>query len=267
MFKWAEFFVNTGSIEVYERLDDAKIQDAHCHLGIDQDGHRMSTKTLLKKFDDGGIQKGVIFPLNDIIKQKCFEISNDRIYKAFSEYPDRFIPFFRLDPNSPVWKEEFERRVSQGFRGVKLHPRSQKFRIDFSEAKKIYELAEMEGLPMLMHVGFGLEDNTDKLLSIIKEYPDLKIILGHSAFVDIVNVLDSVFKNKNVFFDTSVVKLYDLFFLMERMNPKRILYGSDIPYGEINFAVQSIVSVAVALGLNTNSIKDILGGNLERILK
>ena len=115
---------------------------------------------------------------------------------------------------------------------------------------KLDELAEEEGLPLLMHVGFGLEDNTDKLLKIIKEHPNLKIILGHSAFVDIIHVLESVFKNKNVFFDTSVVKLYDLFFLMERMDHKRILYGSDIPYGEINFAVQSIISVAISLGLN-----------------
>ena len=267
MFKWSKFFVSAESIEIYEKLGDASILDAHCHLGIDQDGHRMSTKKLIRKFDDAGVQKGVIFPLNDVIKQKCFEVSNDRIYKAFSEYPDRFFPFFRLDPNSPVWKEEFEKRVSQGFVGVKLHPRSQKFRIDFSEAKKIYELAEEEGLPLLMHVGFGLEDNTDKLLKIIKEHPDLKIILGHSAFVDIIHVLESVFKNKNVFFDTSVVKLYDLFFLMERMDHKRILYGSDIPYGEINFAVQSIISVAISLGLNTNEVRNILGGNLERVLK
>ena len=66
--------------------------------------------------------------MNDPRQGFCFEHPNDLIWAAFEAYPDRLLPFFRLNPNFPT-REEYERRVAQGFRGIKLHPRSQSFRI------------------------------------------------------------------------------------------------------------------------------------------
>jgi len=266
LFKWSKFFVSTGSIETYEKLDDAKIWDAHCHIGNDLDGHRMSQRLLVKKLDDSGVEKAVIFPLNDREKQKCFERSNDHIFRAFLEHPDRLIPFFRIDPNSGRWQEEFDRRVSQGFRGLKLHPRAQKFDIGSAGARRVFERAEDERIPLLIHTGFGLEDGMNGLLCSIHEHPRLRVILGHSGFVDLGRVIDAALKNSNIYFDTSVVKMYDLFFLMQRMDHKRIFYGSDIPYGDMDFSLQGILSVAISLGLSPRQIRDIIGGNLEGFL-
>ncbi len=266
MFKWSKFFVSAESIETYEKLGDAKIWDAHCHIGNDLDGHRMSERLLVKKLDESSVEKAVIFPLNDREKQKCFEISNNHIFRAFCEYPDRFVPFFRLDPNSSGWHEEFEKRVSQGFQGLKLHPRAQKFDFESAGARRIFERAEDEHIPILLHTGFGLEDSMSGLLGSVHEHPKLRIILGHSGFVDLGSVIDAALKNSNMYFDTSVVKMYDLFFLMQRMDHRRIFYGSDLPYGDMDFTLQGILSVAISLGFSPRRIRDIIGGNLERFL-
>jgi len=266
LFKWSKFFVSAESIETYEKLDGAKILDAHCHIGNDLDGHSMSQGLLVQKLDECGVEKAVIFPFNDREKQNCFEIANDRVLRAWREYPERLIPFFRLDPNSPQWPEEFDKRVSQGFRGLKLHPRAQKFDLSSAGARRIFERAEEADIPIIIHTGFGLEDSMSGLLGSIREHPDLRVILGHSGFVDIGSVIDFALNNRNVYFDTSVVRMYDLFFLMQRMDHARIFYGSDTPYGGMDFNLQGILSVAISLGFGSKEIEAIIGGNLERFL-
>src|SRR3989338_11313409 len=87
---------------------------------------------------------------NGIILAGYFSKLNDRIYEFYKKYPASIIPFFRLNPKTK-WRKEYEKRVLQGFMGIKLHPRSQEFGIASNHVRKIYELAEKNRLPVLIH--------------------------------------------------------------------------------------------------------------------
>ena len=67
----------------------------------------------------------------------------------------RLIPFVRLDlDEGPI--EEARRCLDLGARGIKLHPRAQRFLLDDERLAPVFELAAERGVPILIHGGRGL---------------------------------------------------------------------------------------------------------------
>ena len=248
---------------IYENL---VIWDSHCHIGRDKDGHRLNAEQLIKRMDFAKVNKALVFPLNDPADNKTFTNSNDLVYKAWKKYPDRIAPFFRLNPHFK-WREEFNKRVEQGFRGIKLHPRSQRFKLKFFKLKSIYKKAEELGLPILLHAGFGLEEVANDLKEILTSYPKLKLIIGHAGFVDLPEVIKKIAKFDNVLFDTSVVRVYDLFDLLDKVDYRKIVYGSDVPYGEIDVSLETTIDCCLGVRKTANQIRHILGLNIMKWFK
>jgi hypothetical protein len=267
MVEWSRYFKGDSSFEISKWVfDNIRIWDAHCHLGSDKDGMRLSAKELVKRMNAMNVEKAIVFPFNDPRRQKCFEIANDDIYKAWKDYPNRLIPFFRLNPNENCIGE-IEKRVSQGFSGIKLHPRSQNFDLNAPNAMKIYEMAEDAGIPVLIHTGYGLLDVADKISRIVKTYKKLKLILGHSAFVDIENILKKASKPKvykNVYFDVSTVKIFDLYDVLQNTKKSNIVYGSDMPYTDMEYSLEALIHMGVVLDVPLKDMEKILGKNLIR---
>ena len=66
------------------------------------------------------------FCLDEPDRVPAFTAANDRTLAYAAENPDRIVPFVRLDlEERPI--EEAERCLDLGARGIKLHPRAQKF--------------------------------------------------------------------------------------------------------------------------------------------
>jgi len=264
MHKWSKYSLTSENIGIYEEIfENVQIIDCHTHIGQDVDGHRMTADHLIKGMNDASINKSIIFPLNDPRNRTTFSEPNDAILLASKVYSDRFIPFFRLNPNEE-WKPEFDLRLEQGFKGVKLHPRSQNFKFLAPKALKIYEECEKNNLVLLLHAGFGLEEIADELYTIAKKFPKLNIILGHGGFVDIDNVIAKLSKRDNVLFDTSTTKIFDIFDFLKKVDFRKIAFGSDIPYYDINIALQGVIDSAIMCGKTAYQIKKILGGNVAQ---
>ena len=264
MHKWSGYSLTSENIGIYEEIfENVKIIDCHTHIGKDKDGHKMSADRIIKLMDTSNVNKAIAFPLNDENQSVNFNESNDAIWLAAKVYQDRIIPFFRLDPNIG-WKEEFKTRVSQGFKGIKLHPRSQNFKLTSSKVMNLYEEAEKNKLAILVHTGFGLEQVADDLLEITKRFPKLKIIIGHAGFVDLDNVIKKLAKKENVLFDTSSLKIFDLFDLLKKVDYQKITFGSDIPYYDIDLALEGLIDSSITVGKTAYQIKKILGGNIQK---
>ena len=132
MHKWSKYSLTTENIGLYEEIyENLIIWDCHTHIGVDKDGHTISTAQLVRKMDEAKVDTSIIFPLNHPGENKLFTKPNDIIHRAYKKYPKRFIPFCRLNPNAR-WKKEFDRCIDLGFKGVKLHPRSQDFKMTSS---------------------------------------------------------------------------------------------------------------------------------------
>lgn len=264
MHKWSSYSLTSENIGIYEEIfENVKIIDTHAHIGKDEDGHSMSADKLIKYMDTANINKSIVFPLNDNNHSVNFNESNDAILLAAKVYQDRFIPFFRLDPNKS-WKEEFNLRLGQGFKGIKLHPRSQNFKLTSSKVMGIYEEAEKNNIAILVHTGFGLEEVAEELVEITKKFSNLKIIIGHAGFVDLDNVIKKLGKKENIIFDTSTLKIFDLFDLLKKVDYQKIAFGSDIPYYDIDLALEGLIDSAITVGKTAYQIKKILGGNIAK---
>ncbi len=106
-----------------------EVFDAHTHLGTDIDGMVGRPEELAAIFDRYGISRCFMFCLDEPDRHPGFRAGNDRTLVFAAGSAGRFIPFVRLDlSESP--SEEAERCLDLGARGIKLHPRAQKFVLD-----------------------------------------------------------------------------------------------------------------------------------------
>lgn len=242
------------------------VWDAHAHVGCDIDATRLSAAQVVERLDLLGVEKVVVFPMNDPRQGSCFQHPNDLVWAACRRFPDRLIPFFRLNPNFPS-REEYERRVHQGFRGIKLHPRSQSFRISQPEAMEIYTWAEADGLPVLLHTGLGAGDVVQEVRRVVDAHPCLRLILGHSALQDLPACCAQCRNCDWVLFDTSTLDREQLRELFVGTDPRKITYGSDMPFSRHGHELALLLEVAEETDLSQESLELVLGGNLRRWLE
>ena len=240
-----------------------QIFDAHAHIGEDIDGCTMSAAGMKERMEAASIHRSIVFPLNDPNARDDYSRPNDIVWAAYEECPDSFVPFFRLNPHKN-YETEFGRCVERGFRGLKLHPVSQSFELDDKRVVKLFEMAAEADLPVLVHAGFAMQRTVEPLLSTVEWLPELRLILGHSAMAELLAATRAFKDYPNVLFETSVVKAKDLFMLFCYLDPTRICYGSDVPYGDLPSTLHATLGAADAAGLSEEDLKNVLSGNLRR---
>src|SRR3989338_6610463 len=218
-------------------LAHSQIWDAHVHIGIDRDGNAQGIDKIVSTMKECKVNRAVVFP------------------------------FFRLDPHSN-WKKEAILRSKQGFRGIKLHPRSQNFSIMDPKAIKIYSFAEQNNLPILLHTGLGTENVSVHAEKIMREFKNLRLILGHAGFVDIERVVKSILRRPymSMYLETSTLKVYDLYDILRTIPANKIIFGSDIPYADMVVGIEALIDVALMLGYGENDIQNMLYRNLAGCL-
>lgn len=237
--------------------------DAHAHIGTDLDGLGMSREGMMARQSTFGVEKSIVFPLNDPDAHDDFAVPNDVIWRAYEEHPQSLVPFFRLNPHAP-YDGEFERCVEKGFQGLKLHPVSQKFELDMPDAVRLLGMTAEAGLPVLIHTGHGMHRIVEPLLPILEAHPELRLLLGHSAMVEVLEAARAFAAYENVIFETSVARAQDLYVLFSSIDPERICYGSDVPYGDIPSTLHATLMAARTAGLSEAEISGVVSGNIRR---
>ena len=247
-------------------LETSPVWDAHTHVGRDRDGRELGVGGLLGDLDEYHVDGAVIFPFDDPEQGTDFRVPNDRVWAAYERAPDRFIPFMRLNPNGP-WEREYQRCLDRGHRGIKLHPRAQDFLVDSPAARELFASAAADGLPVLVHTGYGMRAVSDDLAAIAEALPHLLLILGHSTFIDMPRAVAVLAPYPNVYFETSVVRAYDLFTVLDMIDPARVIYGSDLPYASSANSLHDLAVMANIAGVDTADYAGLFGGNLLRLLR
>jgi uncharacterized protein len=242
----------------------ADIFDAHTHLGNDIDGMVGSFEELVEGMGRYGVSRANVFCLDEPDRHPGFRAANDRTL-AFAERSEgRLIPYVRLDlTEGPI--EEAQRCLDRGARGIKLHPRAQKFLLDDERLAPVFEVAAERRVPILIHGGRGLPPIADSLHRLVEAYPGAQLIIAHAGIADL-SGLAGVFAGKaGVFFDTSVWSAIDLLSFFRLVPPEQILYASDYPYGRQPGSLLLTLRSARSAGLTEAQIVEILAGNAKRI--
>jgi predicted TIM-barrel fold metal-dependent hydrolase len=241
----------------------AEIFDAHVHLGTDIDGMVGDFDELVAVQERYGIAGAFMFCLDEPDRHPGFRAGNDRTLEFAERSHGRFIPFVRLDlTGSPI--EEATRMLDRGVRGIKLHPRAQKFLLDDDRLAPVFALASERQVPILIHGGRGLPPIAAELSNLVERY-DTQLIIAHCGIADLAALAERFAGREGVFFDTSVWSTLDLLDLFRLVAPEQVLWASDYPYGTMPGSLLLGLRAARLAGLDDDQVRAMLGGGARRI--
>jgi predicted TIM-barrel fold metal-dependent hydrolase len=247
-----------------ELPDGADIFDAHTHLGTDIDGMVGIYDDLSRGMEKYGISRCFMFCLDEPDRHPGFRAGNDRTLAFAERSGGKLIPFVRLDlSEDPIG--EATRCLDLGARGIKLHPRAQKFLLDDERLSPIFELAAARNVPVLIHGGRGLPPIADDLARVVDRYPRAQLIVAHAGIADLAALADRLGGKAGVYFDTSVWSPLDLLGLYRLVGPEQVVYASDYPYGQQPASLLISLRTARLTGLSDEQVRDVLAGNAGRI--
>ncbi len=247
-----------------ELPESAEIFDAHTHLGTDIDGMVGIYEDLERGMDKYGISRCFMFCLDEPDRHPGFRAGNDRTLAFAQRSNARMIPFVRLDlAEDPI--DEATRMLDRGARGIKLHPRAQKFLLNDERLSPIFELAADRKVPILIHGGRGLPPIADDLARVVDRYREAQLIVAHAGIADLAALADRLSGKAGVFFDTSVWSPLDLLGLYRLVGPEQVAYASDYPYGQQPASLLITLRTARLAQLNEAQVRGVLAGNANRI--
>src|SRR5579862_7974160 len=252
-------------LEVKELIPaGAEIFDAHLHLGRDIDGMVGDYDQLEALMAKAGITHAFMFCLDEPDRHPAFRAANDRTLEFAARSGRRLIPFVRLDLNeSPI--EEATRCLDHGARGIKLHPRAQRFDATDGRLAPVFALAAERRVPILIHGGRGLPPIADGLRALVDRYPEAPLIIAHAGIADMAHLAYAMAGRKGVLFDTSTWSPIDLLDFFRQVPAEQAVYASDFPYGQQPSSLLIALKTARLVGYSDEQLRMLLGGTAGRL--
>jgi hypothetical protein len=248
--------------DLREEVPGAAIFDVHTHLGSnDPDGYRCSAEELMERLEliDA---RAAVFPMHE---PDGYRAANDMVLAEAGRSGGRLVAFCRLDPEAGPLAEA-ERCLDAGAVGIKLHPRAEQFALDHPALRDVFALAQERRLPVIVHAGRGIPALGRHAVDLCAEFPGARVILAHAGICDLAWIWREAQGLPNLYFDTSWWSASDLLTLFARVPPGQILCASDAPYGTPAFGASMDLRYALQVGLTTEQVRGVLGGQLERLV-
>jgi uncharacterized protein len=236
--------------------------DTHTHFGRhDPDGYRQEPAELLATMESAGA-RAVTFPMHE---PDGYREANDEALAAAASSGGRLVPFCRVNPHDGALAEAI-RCLDAGARGIKLHPRAERFAMHEPAVRDLVALADERRVPVLIHAGRGIPALGRDTVELAERYRDARLILAHAAVSDIAWLWRLMPDHPNLFIDTSWWNPADFMLLFSLVPPGQILWASDCPYGQPIFAAATHLRYGLAAGLGHDALASIAGGQIERLL-
>ena len=244
--------------------EGADVFDAHLHLGLDIDGMVGDYDRLESLMARYGVSRAFMFCLDEPDRHPGFRAANDRTLAFAARSDGRLIPFVRLDLNeSPM--DEAVRCLDLGARGIKLHPRAQKFTASDTRLEPVFALAAERSVPILIHGGRGLPPIADGLRGLVDRHPGATLIIAHCGIADLGALAAAMAGRKGVLFDTSVWSPLDLLDFYRQIPPEQVVYASDYPYGQQPASLLIAMKTAQLAGYTEAQVRAMLAGNANAL--
>ena len=256
------------AVRLGRTLEGELVFDAHTHLGPwfnfwipDNDIDSMMTV-----LDRVGIDAMACSA--DIAIGPDYIRGNEEVAAAQEKCPGRIIMYVTINPRYPKTEveEELRRWADAGKRAYKIHCACHQTPEDDERYQPMWDLAEEQGAPVLVHTQGGHGKTGIELLTEIAETrTNLKIIIAHSASsLDVIDqTCDAAKKRENIFLDlTGSPMIYGaLETMVDRVGTERVLFGTDTPFidprpqiGRIAYARLTDQQKRQILGLNAKRI-------------
>ncbi len=239
--------------------------DAHVHLGRREaeEGGRypmISSEHLITYMDRLGIDMSLATSLASGLRH------NQYVQEAVVRHGGRILGFYWVNPRSAPGIEDMVRILTRGgFRGVKLRPESEGFRIDnLNLLAPIFEAVEGLGAPVYIHSSYESRLSAPEAVERVAEaFPDVPILIGHmgGGSWSAVRVAG---RWENLYLETSGAKSPRVVLEAVRaLGAERVVYGSDFPY----LRPEAERAKIECLRIPEEDRELIMGRNMARILR
>jgi predicted TIM-barrel fold metal-dependent hydrolase len=162
---------------------------------------------------------------------------------------DRLLPGMSVLPGDASALAEMRAHAASGARVVKLHPTVQAFYPDRADYMPLYEEAQALGVVLFFHGGrAGIEPDSRMRYAmprhyeaVLKNFPDLQVILGHAGARDNEAMLELALRYPNAWLGIhgqGVTRLDDM---IERTGGERLLFGTDWPFYHIGMSLAKVL--------------------------
>lgn len=242
--------------------------------------------SLMKFMDEVNVDRAVCFApfVNQVKNAGIMEHQNKWLAKEIKGN-DRVVGFGTIDFDNNL-EDEVELIADLGFKGIKLHPPYQEFKIDGEEAFRVYAKAEELGLFVSFHSGMHwhrLRDNRVLLLDEVAwNFPKLKFSMehigGYHFFKEALAVMcnNSRFHEDHVYAGWTTIRdrygntewaLSDeqLETVILQTGENRSIFGLDFPYNNADDIKWDIERIK-RLNISEECKQKILGGTLAKVL-
>ena len=203
----------------------------------------------------------------------CSGTTPNEFVETYCAQHRELLPFCSFNPYAePDMPSALRALQAKGFKGLKLYPSYNHFFMNEARMYPLYEVAQELDLPILVHIGTSIFQNTRlkycnpvDIDDVATDFPDLNILMAHGgrmAWYDQAMTITRL--HANVHIELSGIppkKLLSIFPEMERFSHK-FVFGTDWPQVK---ATKSIAAIR-ALPLSEDAQNRILGGNAARLL-
>jgi uncharacterized protein len=250
---WDRLMADHGPLELF---------DAHTHIGAnDPDGFRQTAEQLMRALAEAGA-RGVVFPMHE---PEGYPPANDAVLEAAAGSNGRLVAFCRVDPHAGALAEA-RRCLEAGARGIKLHPRAERFALSAPAVRELIALAHERRVPVLIHAGRGIPALGRDTVRLSGEFPNARLILAHAAISDLAWLWRVLPDHPNLFIDTAWWNPSDLVALFALAPPAHLLWASDSPYGLPLASAIMHLRCALQAGVDSSALPAIAGAQLQRLL-
>lgn len=240
------------------------IVDFHTHVDeAEAFGWIDPPEKIVALLDEAGIDLGVIMTYTDLPGLNPGAL--DYILDAAGRYPDRLIPFVRVNPNYPdLMPELLQRAFARGARGIKLHPTTTLAHPAGEPTLAVLRIAASAGVPVLFHCGDDPYTTPQTLGLAAELVPECSIVFGHmGGYSHVPDAIAAAQRNPNVFLETSAMPYPDMIRrAVGELGADRVVFGSDGPGCNPRLELAKITS----LGLPADEEIAVLSGNARRLL-
>lgn len=268
-----------------------KIIDFHIHIGLKEHWHdwvhefqRNSGSDFYTHYevmiDPGrfseylqkqGLFRAVILP--EISPITTGIVPNEYVFE-FCQGRDIFLPFCTVNPTLVERPErELDKYIQMGARGIKLYPSYNHFFPNDPQLYPLYETAEKNGLPVLVHTGSSIFKGSKikysdpiHLDDVAADFPGLPLLMAHGGrglWYDRAFFLSSL--HPNLHLEVSGLPPQNLLKYFPRLEEivDKVVFGSDFPGVR---SIASNIETIQGLPLAEESKRKILFDNARRIL-
>jgi uncharacterized protein len=168
--------------------------------------------------------------------------------------PEHLTGFMSVDPTVEGWERELRVGCEElGLKGIKLLPMYAGFRMDDERLEPLWQYAERQGLPVLLHSGTTFVKQAPlectrpaQIESAALRYPGIRFVLAHLSHPYEGECVVTIRKHPNVYADVSALhyrpwQLYNSLMLVQEYGVwDKVLFGTDFPFTTVDASVAGL---------------------------